>query len=180
MYLGFTQKKSKKNRTKREYRGGVKEQRCPNGTRRNKKTGICEPISVEPTATGPIPDAVITDTITNPGQVMEEEKVADTNSQIPTIEPQPEFGEPAQEDTHAQPPITKTIKKPNNKTVKKLKIIEQPEAPSSFKKIEFIDEPTPTIEPVEITDLLTKGESPIVDIDTGASHFNKKSNTYLS
>ena len=179
MYLGFTQKKSKKNRTKREYRGGVKEQRCPNGTRRNKKTGICEPISVEPTATGPIPDAVITDTITNPGQVMEEEKVADVTSQIPTFEPQPEFGEPAQEDTHAQPPITKTIKKPNNKTVKKLKIIEQPEAPSSVKKIEFIDEPTPTIEPVEITDLLTKGESPIVDIDSGASHFNKKSNTYL-
>jgi superfamily II DNA or RNA helicase len=179
MYLGFTQKKSKKNRTKKGYRGGVKEQRCPNGTRRNKKTGICEPISPEPTATSPIPDAVITDTITNPGQVMEEEKVADVTSQIPTFEPQPEFGEPAQEDTHAHPPITKTIKKPNNKTVKKLKIIEQPEAPSSVKKIEFIDEPTPTIEPVEITDLLTKGESPIVDIDTGASHFNKKSNTYL-
>ena len=179
MYLGFTQKKSKKNRTKKGYRGGVKEQRCPNGTRRNKKTGICEPISVEPTATGPIPDAVITDTITNPGQVIEEEKVANVTSQIPTIEPQPEFGEPAQEDTHDQPPITKTIKKPNNKTVKKLKIIEQPEAPSSVKKIEFIDEPTPTIEPVEITDLLSKGESPIVDIDSGASHFNKKSNTYL-
>jgi hypothetical protein len=179
MYLGFTQKKSKKNRTKKGYRGGVKEQRCPNGTRRNKKTGICEPISVEPTATGPIPDAVITDTITNPGQVIEEEKVANVTSQIPTIEPQPEFGEPAQEDTHDQPPITKTIKKPNNKTVKKLKIIEQPEAPSSVKKIEFIDEPTPTIEPVEITDLLSKGELPIVDIDSGASHFNKKSNTYL-
>jgi superfamily II DNA or RNA helicase len=179
MYLGFTQKKSKKNRTKKGYRGGVKEQRCPNGTRRNKKTGICEPISVEPTATGPIPDAVITDTITNPGQVIEEEKVVNVTSQIPTIEPQPEFGEPVQEDTHDQPPITKTIKKPNNKTVKKLKIIEQPEAPSSVKKIEFIDEPTPTIEPVEITDLLSKGESPIVDIDSGASHFNKKSNTYL-
>jgi len=176
MYLGFTQKKSNKNRTKKGYRGGVKEKRCPNGTRRNKKTGICEPISPNPIANGPLPD-----TITNPGQVIEEEKVANVTSQIPTIEPQPEFGEPVLGLAQVQSPITKTIK-PLNKTVKKLKVVEQPEAPSSVKKIEFIDEPTPIIEPVEpvdITDLLTKGESPIVDIDSGASHFNKKSNTYL-
>ena len=182
MYLGFTQKKSKKNRTKKEHRGGVKEKRCPNGTRRNKKTGICEPVSPNPIANGPLPD-----TITNPGQVIEEEKVANVTSQIPTVEPQPEFGEPVQvqdqvqDQVQVQSPITKTIK-PLNKTVKKLKVVEQPEAPSSVKKIEFIDEPTPIIEPVEpvdITDLLTKGESPIVDIDSGASHFNKKSNTYL-
>ena len=182
MYLGFTQKKSNKNRTKKGYRGGVKEKRCPNGTRRNKKTGICEPVSPNPIANGPLPD-----TITNPGQVIEEEKVANVTSQIPTVEPQPEFGEPVQGLTQVQTqvqvqsPITKTIK-PLNKTVKKLKVVEQPEAPSSVKKIEFIDEPTPIIEPVEpvdITDLLTKGESPIVDIDSGASHFNKKSNTYL-
>ena len=210
MYLGFTQKKSKKNRTKRGYRGGVKEKRCPNGTRRNKKTGICEPISAEKkepvldtTATvtetdaekkEPVLDTTATvtetdaekkepvlDTTATVTEIDAEKKepVLDTNSQIPTFEPQPEFGEPVQDQVTVPEPSSKTIKKTNNKTVKKLRVAEQPEAPTSIKKIEFIDEPSPTIEPVNITELLTQGDAPALDIDTGASHFNKKSNTYL-